>query len=197
MRYLSAIGAAIVFALVCSPASAAKKPKPPMTAEYVRSLVAMKDDSLETTASFDTVAVTQKKYGWSAPQAVAFLRAMVDKTSGKTVFQVYSVINYSIDWRFYERANYETAAGPQQVDLIKISRDVTSCRYGCSYSEHVAFELPEAQVRENAALPADAKWKFRLKSKAGVDSDVEIEPAEFGGLLGAVDEYRAAHAPKN
>lgn len=183
-----------IAAAVSGPAMAQKKPAPPMTADQVKALVELKDDSLETTASFNTLAA-KKQYTWSAPEAQGFLRANLNKRTGEVAYQVYSVVRYGREWRFYNRANFDAGKGPEQVELISISRDVASCRYGCTYSEHVAFMLTEDQARSIAALPVEAKWKYRLKSKAGVDSDVELEPGEFGGLLAAVDDYRAAHKP--
>lgn len=187
--------ASVALALaVTTPAFAEKKPQPPMTAEQVKALVELKDDSLETVATFNTLAA-KKRYVWSAPEAQGFLRANLNKKTGEVTYQVYSVVGYGREWRFYNRANFDAGKGPEQVELISISRDVVSCRYGCTYSEHVAFMLTEDQVWSIAALPVDTKWKYRLKSKAGVDSDVELEPGEFGGLIAAVDDYRATHKP--
>lgn len=189
MRKIAIIAA---FVLACNPATAADKktPKPPLTAEQVKPLVQIKDDSLETIASFNTLGAKKQSF-WSLSEAQGFLRANLNKKTGETIFQVYSIIGYSQNWRFYDRANYDTGSGPEQVELTKISRDVLSCRYGCTYSEHVAFSIPEEQFRKIAAMPADQKFRYRLKSRASIDSDVELDPGEFGGLLASVDEYRA------
>lgn len=195
MRKIAIIAAAV---LSCSAASAADKkaPPPPLTTEQVKALVQVKDDSLETIATFNTLAA-KKRYLWAAPEAQGFLRASLNKQTGETIFQVYSVVSYGREWRFYDRANFDVGSGAEQVDLVKIARDVGSCRYGCTYSEHVAFTIPEEQFRKIASMPADQKFRYRLKSKASIDSDVELDPGEFGGLLASVDEYRAKMpAPK-
>ena len=188
---------ACVTAAVSVQAHAAdKKQSAPLRPEQVKVLVQIKDDSLERFASFSTADVKKRKL-FSSADAFGFLRAKLDKSNGEAGYHVYTVIEYERDWRFYERVNYSLGGDLKTDDLNKISRDVYSCRAWCSYSEHVSFFLTEEQAKTVANMPSGENFRYRLKSRAGVDTDVELEPSEFGGLLAAVEEYRAKlSAPK-
>lgn len=187
---LAAISAALSF----SGANAAdRKPAPPLTAERVKPLVQIKDDSLEKFASFSTADAKKRKM-FSSAEAFGFLRAKLDKSSGEAGYHVYTIVEYERDWRFYENVNFSYDKTLHSDALNKISRDVHSCRVWCSYSEHVSFFLTEEQARSVANIPAGEKFRYRLKSRAGIDTDVELDPGEFGGLLASVDEYRAKMA---
>ncbi len=176
-----------------SPVFAAKKPKPPLTVEEAEFKVTLKDDSLESIATFDTSMVQKTGGLFSSQEGDGLIRASVDKKTGITSFQVYTVINYRQSWRFYVLGNYETPAGPVQTELTKIAAEVLSCRYGCEFAEAVGFNVDEATLRALADQPVGALWRYRLKSKAGIDTDMTLEAAEIGGLLSAVDKYRVEH----
>jgi hypothetical protein len=128
-----------------------------------------------------------------------FLRAFIDKKSGKTSFQVYQVIYYQgSGWNFFQRVNFETPSGPQSKPATVIKRDVdcTGSRYsGCTYIEHVAFDVDESLLRTIASGYSPGKsstWKFKFTAKSGQDYNDGMLPAEVAGLLDKVDEYLAS-----
>jgi hypothetical protein len=156
------------------------------------------DDALETTARISTERGFQFKGGLlKVVGDDNFLRAFIDKKTGLTQFQVYQIIPYSGNWRFYHTVNYETPEGPKSEELTVIDRSVTGCgRYGCSFVEHVGFTADESLLRTVAASYTPgmrAAWRFKLKAKAAEDWQDGIAPAEIAGLLAAVDAYKAAH----
>nr|DAQ12771.1 MAG TPA: hypothetical protein [Caudoviricetes sp.] len=172
-----------------------------LTPDHFKASAKIDDDDLDVVANISTLGGMVKRQGllgvvWNDN----FLRALIDKKTGRITFQVYQYINYEGDWRFYETVNYETPDGPVQKRLIQISRDVLSCsgsRYstGCSYSEHFAFEVDEALLRTIAAgyqPGAAVVWKFKFGAQRAEDWNDAILPAEVAGFLQAVDEYRAA-----
>jgi hypothetical protein len=113
----------------------------------------LKDDPLDTTAQISTQPGFEEKRGllkfvWYDN----FLRAFIDKKTGATQFQVYQYISHGGSWRFYQSANYEAPNGPESQPVTVINRSVDSCStYGCSYTEHIGFEVPEVLLRWVAA----------------------------------------------
>jgi hypothetical protein len=175
---------------------------------HFKSTCILKDDALDTIATFSTVNGLKEKHGllqlvWNDN----FLRAFVDKKTGATEFQVYNVIWYQgSNWRFYYQANYETPGGPETCELTSISRDVdcTGSKYGgCRYNEHVGFLVEEELLRKIAEVHATTwqpgmkvGWKYKLKAQAGPDYQDGILPAEVVGLLERVDEYKMSKGLK-
>lgn len=165
-----------------------------MTPEQFAAKVAVKDDQFETEISFNTEA------GWRESPSDAFLRAYVDKTSGKVTYQLYQIVRFRGDWPFYRTINYYTPEGLREGELSRIHSDVDcgAIRWGgsCSMYEHVGFELPEALVRYIASVykPNTAvMWKYKLKGRFSDGDHVDgIMPAEAAGLLAVVDRYRAS-----
>lgn len=195
--------ASLMLAVVAPPAQAAnekidkqlEKVLAMTPADFQRTATLM-DDSLETVAVITTQPGFQNKKGlmkivWEDN----FLRALIDKKTGQTTYQVYQIIPYSGRWRLYHTANYETSDGPKSVELIVIDRSVGSCsRYGCSFTEHIAFPVDEPLLRQIAALYAPSKpvaWKFKFKAKAADDWNDGITASEVAGFLSAVDIYKS------
>ncbi len=165
--------------------------------EHFRNTVTIKDDSLDTVARFSTVNGFQEKRGvlgimWDDN----FLRGFIDKKTGKRSYQVYNLIQYTgSNWRFYNLVNYEAPGGPRSKELILISRDVncSGSRYGgCTYAEHVAFDVDEELLRFVARLyqpGARVAWRYKLVPKRGEDYQDGLLPAEIAGFLQRMDEY--------
>lgn len=169
-----------------------------LTPEHFANTAAVSDDELDVTATITTQPGFEYRTGllnwlWSDE----FLRAHVDKKTGAVTFQVYQMINYDGDWRFYQTVNYETPDGPKQDSLTVISRDVTSCSSdGCSHSEHFAWSVDEALLRTiaDAYSPGvSAAWKYKYGARAAEDWQGGILPAEVVGILRRVDKYRSDH----
>jgi hypothetical protein len=165
--------------------------------EHFANTVSIKDGSLDTIATLTTVNGFQEKRGmlgivWDDN----FLRAFVNKSTGAKSFQVYQVIHYTgRGWHFYQSVNYETANGPKSKPVTVINRDVNcaNSRYsGCSYTEHVAFDVDEEFLRDVAGryVPGEPRvWGFKFNSRAGVDHTDGMLPAEIAGFLDRVDMY--------
>lgn len=201
--YLAGLGASMLSPAPSTAATAIEKVAQRLSAltpESVAAKVSLKDDELEATAVFDTQSVYQEKEGLlRIVNNDVFLRAFVDKRTGRTRYQVYSVVTYSdSQWQFFDRATFLTSQGVSEVSLDVIHRQVVLCSagYGCQYSEQVGFELNEEIVRAIARLYVPggplAIWRFRLKAKGGRDHDDGIAVAEVAGLVQRVDAWVAA-----
>lgn len=87
-----------------------------------------------------------------------FLRSWKDRESGDVSHQLYVVIEYGGNWRFYERT---TMVGGDTVEVLVIDRDVISCMTSCSYSEIIGIMIPEQILEVRADLP------LKIYSKSG------------------------------
>lgn len=170
-----------------------------LTADHFRRTATVNDDRLEPIAiiTTDKGFVSRGRFT-DRVRTDNFLRALVDKASGATIFQLYVEVNYNFDWRNFSSASVLIDGRPQSLQLTVIARDVVTCIAGtCSYREVVAIPLTEAQVRgiaSKSSAPSGNLWPYRLKAQNGLDYEDGIIPAEAAGLLMAVDAYRQGRA---
>lgn len=174
-----------------------KLPPPIKSPEFYAAAADIKDDALETVASISTYTAGRPVTGlFQAVNEDVFLRALIDKKTGEATFQVYQIVYYGGDWRFYMSANYEAPNGPKSVPADRISSEVVACsQYGCSHREDVGFDVPEDILRWVAAratpqTEVGEPWRFKWKAKDGSELLAQLPPAEVAGLLRAVEEYR-------
>lgn len=170
-----------------------------LSVDHFKNTATVKDSSLDLVATITTEPGFSEKRGllgvvWNDN----FIRAIVDKKTGKTTYQVYQAITYTGDsWKFYHSANYETPNGPVFVKAQSISRDVQCSQYGCTHYEHVAFTVPESLLRGIAKTHSNKPqarvwWRFKFNSKAGEDLETGMLPNEIAGALARVDQYKSA-----
>ena len=130
-----------------------------------------------------------------------FLRAFIDKKTGKVTYQVYQSIYYQAsDWRFYLKASYEAPDGPESVDA-KLVRAPLAHDFDCpdhtssvcAYNEHVGFPVDRDLLDSIASAyepNKSAEWGFRFIPRIGEDYHDGLLVAEIVGFLQAVDSYR-------
>lgn len=171
-----------------------------LTKEHFSQATTLQDDALETVATFSTVRGFQYSGmlgGWNDE----FLRAFVDKKTGKVTYQLYQIMRYSDSgWHYYNRINYVMPDGTRTEPALVISRDVdcagsTAGRRGCEYEEHVAIPLGEDAIRMMANSYSPEKpmaLAYRVSSQSGNKFDGKLLDAEAAGLLDRVDAYMAA-----
>ncbi len=168
-----------------------------LTPGDVARLVSTTDDDLEAVATLTTERAFTSPGGFTyRVRADNFLRALIDKKSGRTIFQLYAQLAYTGEARRFNGANFQLAGTLASGPLI-LSSSTVDCPYGvCLHEDHIAFEVPEALLRE-LTTHADERpvrpWRFRLKAQSGEDWTDDMAPAEAAGLLAAVDHYRREH----
>jgi hypothetical protein len=191
--------AGLLAVLAVSGAEARYRPPPCMICkEHFDATIEIADDSLSTSATLST-GPGHKFYDEVGD---AFLRAFVNKKTGEVDFQVYGLLVHHGDWREFRGAAYQTDDGPEDVDTTDIADKVLGCYVGiggagCSVSESVGFDVPEAVLRIQAAKddPATADgWAVKFKSRSGHDMVVSVPYGEISAILEAVERYRAARA---
>ena len=116
--------------------------------------------------------------------------------TGETTVQVYEYVAYHGNWRHYNRVNYESPDGPIAGDLQVISNDVVTCANseimgGCKLVEHVAFDFPLHLLSDFKYDPENLSvWRYRFKSKAGLDWDSGFLAGEMAGFLKVLSEIQ-------
>ncbi|KRA62140.1 hypothetical protein ASD89_23935 [Caulobacter sp. Root656] len=126
-----------------------------------------------------------------APSNDNHLRAVVDKRSGATRFEVRQVLTYMGPVRGYGEVAYETGQWPVRAPVTRIKDNAGYCFVFEAPElcrEEVAFEISESELRRAAAQPG--AWRFKFKSDGGDEHRTAITHAEIEGLLKAVDGYR-------
>jgi hypothetical protein len=113
------------------------------------------------------------------------LRSWMDRDTKAVTHQLYVNVSYSGDWRWYYRA-----ADDHADDLVteKIGSSVPSCVAGCTLSETIGVELPDALLRSRASKG----FQIKLSAKSGDALILDLTPAMIGSQLRAVDGYLGA-----
>lgn len=109
-----------------------------------------------------------------------FIRAWKSDGSDRADYQIYVMDHYYGEWRFY---NSTWDSKGQQLDTIEISRDVDTCRYRCSFNEHVGINISHAYLDRNK----DSGVNFKISGKAGEET-FYIPSGYIKGFLSKIGE---------
>lgn len=168
-----------------------------LSPDAVRAATEVKEDPLEFHTIFSTEKVHRTKLRLFQTEGHDnHLRAIVDKRTGHTRYEVRTKISHWGDQPDYRSAHYLTRDGLKKADLT-LKRDggefctTNETIFTCSQSKAIAFDVDESVLREIAAGHHPEGWAFKIKNDAGRDLTSGIAPAEAAGLLQAVDQYRA------
>jgi len=184
----------ILTALGIGPAGAKDPALSSLTMEHFRDTATVTENPSDGT----TIISTENGYvERTGPMRMVwhdeFLRADIDRKTGRRSLQVYVWVIYSGSLRNYESANYRSASGSRRVPVNQLAREVVNCPVGdCTYTERVAFPIDEESMRQLAAagVPGNPdKWPYKLIAKSGPEYAGEISSAEIAGFLAKVDEY--------
>lgn len=163
-----------------------------LSADHFHARAQVIDDPLD----LETVVSTERGFQtgrgmFRSPTNDNHLRAVVDKRSGATRFEVRQILTYPGPVRGYGEVSYQTAQWPIAAPLTKIKDNAGHCFLFEAPEvcrEEVAFDVSESELRRAAAAPS--AWGFKFKSDTGHEHRAAITPAEIAGLLKAVDAYR-------
>ena len=140
----------------------------------------------------------------------SFLKGYLNKKTGKRSYLVYQFISYQgRGWRSYRRVDYQTPEGKVSGPLTHYHREIANCSSskGCTYEEHVVFDIEESLLRKIAKLSLSSQEKtttqgkitvflYELSSEEGHKSTYWLLPAEVAGLLERMDEYTSQASPQ-
>ncbi len=164
--------------------------------EQFKKTVMIRDDPLDTVATFSTGGFLAKHGQLLIVPHDNFLRAYIHKKTGRRSYYVHNIIRYrSSDWSFYSFVNYEAPDGPKVKQLIVIDRDAhcsEARNLGCTFVEHVGFDVDEEMLRliaKEYQPGARLAWNYKLIPKIGEEYRDGILHSEVAGFLERVDDY--------
>ena len=97
--------------------------------------------------------------------------------------QLYVTNSYRGDWKFWRRANGQNA---NELELVEISSDVISCRYGCSYAEAFGITLSDSLLQANRTNG----YAVKVYAKSGDELVLTIPSPLIDAQLARVAELR-------
>ena len=126
-----------------------------------------------------------------------FMRAFIDKNTREVRYQLYLWTSYQAQQAArMNRLNYESQDGPGQAELHLIDTQVIGCgRYGCTYQEHIAADIPVETLRwvaSQAQPGVDQSWQVRVFAQSGEAINTGILRTEVAGILLAVERQLAS-----
>jgi hypothetical protein len=146
------------------------------------------EDQLDPAIYISTSPFHSEGYG----VADHFLRAIIDKKTGRTAYQVY-VITRDREAQRYSSVTYESTVGPADAKVDILDTDVDCGRYSCYYSEQVVFELPKqfvASVAATAKAGDGATWRYKLHGRTAGGGSMTMLKTEFAAILLATARLR-------
>ena len=166
---------ALGIALVCT-TNTVRAEDPPLaslTMEHFRDTATVADDAIAGTTTITTEkGFVSHKGILRSVSSDEFLKGVINKKTGQKSFQVDASVSYYGRWRTYATANYQAADGPRSLSTMQLGRDIGTCAVGnCLYTEHVAFTVDEALLRQLAGgyVPGNpALWHYKLIPKVGL-----------------------------
>lgn len=162
--------------------------------QQISEIVAVRSDPLDTVISLSTEPFYKQKGIFRTVSGDKFLRAMIDKKTGETIFQIYLWFNYSGEWILFDRMNYIGPNGLVSIEGRKIDSDIGRCSaYSCSKIEHVVFIVPREHlefISKGAQGGDDGRWQFKLFGRYENGQTITMLKTEIAGMLIAVDRER-------
>lgn len=124
------------------------------------------------------------------PGADKFLRAAVDKASGKVIYQIYFQITSFENRANFSRMTYLVDDQLRSLEVQKIGSDVSCQRLGCSFYEDYVAVVPRTDLEavSKGRSPDDTSWTFRLFGALTQGNDTQMFRVEVAGFLLAVDQ---------
>lgn len=127
------------------------------------------------------------------PGADKFLRAAIDKTSGKVSYQIYFQSASSRGPLRLSKLTYLIDGQLKASAITVIGTDVSCQRWGCIHYEDAIADLPrqDLEALSRGSTPEDDSWRMRLFGNAVEGGDTQMFRNEIAGFLIAVDRQLA------
>lgn len=120
----------------------------------------------------------------------SFLRAYIDKKTGKTVYQFYTSTVYVGPYESFRRANYLSADGPVPTEITEIENDLVKCdARSCQHSLVLSAAIPRNVLDWAASRDGSVGsnlWFVRFAS-VRQSADRGMHPKEISAFLARTD----------
>lgn len=131
------------------------------------------------------------------------LRAVVDKASGRTTWQVWHDLVTVRRHRNVVSVEYRAGGQLRSARPIGLDHAFGQCPPTdgpgfCNKITRIGFELPEQAVREMAAsyvAGSRTPWRLHFRDASGRDVTSGLAPAEAAGLVAALEAWRLGVNP--
>jgi len=194
---------AILVSGCASTREATKREVLSLTTQHFKETIIIKQVSSGEVTKFSTLRGYRHEKYLGIAWLDSFLIGYLNNQTGKRYYQVYQFVSYQRrGWRLYNRVNYETPEGTKSMPLKRYHRELKNCSSsrGCTYEEHVVFDVDEALLRQIAKLSSETQGKtnangkiaaflYQLSSQEGHKKKYWLLPAEVAGLMEVMDEY--------
>jgi len=195
--------AAIIFAGCVSTREATKREVLRLDAQHFKDTTTVKQISSGNVAEFSTLNGYRPEKYMGISWLDSFLIGYLDNQTGKRSYQVYQFISYQgRGWRLYHRVTYRTPDGTTSKPLARLHRVLLDCASsrGCTYEEHVVFDIDKALLKKIAELAPETQGKteasgkitaflYQLSPEKGHPVKYWLLPEEVAGLQEKMDEY--------
>lgn len=175
MKRILVLAIALVMA-GCSTNMANKSP------DYIASKVERQDSEFDSSVTYlGPVHSTSQQRGLFSDSQYVRLRAFENKETGKMQYQIYVVVSYVGNWRYYESASF---VGGDTVKAAGVNRKVNFCQASgmCSHNEDIIINITPQQL-----VQAQGKGlKFRVNSRQGINSELSVPAGYVDGFLSAL-----------
>lgn len=162
----------------------------------IADIVAVKNDDFDTVIRLSTEPFYTQKSGFlKLVSGDKFIRAIIDKKTGDTTFQIYIWSAFTGEWDRWTHLSYKVGDELKTAIAEEIDSTVGGCSaYGCVKRVDMAFKIPEADLRDaakDAQANTDRSWPFKLFTRKSGDAMNGMMETEIAGLLLAVDAQRS------
>ena len=195
--------AAFILSGCVSTREAAKREVLRLDAQHFKDTTTVKQVSSGNLTEFSTLNGYRPEKYMGTPWLDSFLIGYLDNQTGKRSYQVYQFISYQgRGWRLYHRVTYRTPDGTTSKPLTRLHRELLDCASsrGCTYEEHVVFDIDKAVLKKIAELASEAQGKtdssgkitaflYQLYPEKGHPIKYWLLPEEVAGLLEKMNEF--------
>lgn len=170
----------------------------PKTRYSVKSYLAdieLQDDELEVTARITTSKIVGPKSGITSQ-----VRAFVNKRTGSLQYQLLVRVSYEDSgFRTYQLATAGTEAGPIELNLYSVAKDVecsgksTGSRQ-CQYLEVVGIDVSNQLFDDLVKMSqdgAETDFRLRIRSKTDVAETIGIPHVAFAAIALRAQDFKS------
>ena len=146
------------------------------------------NDQLEDEITVSTVNFERPLFG-IVPRGTGdpFLRAYIDKDTGRVIARQLYVYSNSYDWMDWDEARFRAGDELVKFSMEKIGSDVDCSQYGCSHFEDILGTISEEHIKALASQEGPVTIRL-TSSRVSSNLDVQFSPKEAQMFLDKIDE---------
>jgi len=152
----------------------------PQSGPRISSSVVVQDTQFDKDITFIGIEDTHGPALMNIAPNTYKIRSWVNKETRAVTHQLYVTHYYDGNWIFWNSASDQDA---KSLQFSSISREVISCRGGCTYSEVFGAMISDRDLRQRK----DSGYSVRFRARAGADKVIFISQRQISAQLIEVD----------